>query len=145
MILDRPASVSAAWRQVESRLAAESVRSPPATERRPQILAPLVASIEGRANLVPDAHLAALAVDHGLVLCSTDGDFARFDVPEDQGVGVGGRVEGEGTGAGTKRVLDQFEEMEPAVFEGQFEGAQDAAPFRRSAEPSVFIGQLCDE
>jgi predicted nucleic acid-binding protein len=29
-------------------------------------------------NLVPDAHLAALAVEHGLTLCSTDGDFARF-------------------------------------------------------------------
>ena len=30
------------------------------------------------ANLVPDAHLAALAIEHGLLLCSTDGDFARF-------------------------------------------------------------------
>ena len=30
------------------------------------------------ANLVPDAHLAALALEHGLVLCSTDADFARF-------------------------------------------------------------------
>ena len=30
------------------------------------------------ANLVPDAHLAALALEHGLTLCSTDGDFARF-------------------------------------------------------------------
>ncbi len=29
-------------------------------------------------NLVPDAHLAALAVEHGLTLCSSDGDFARF-------------------------------------------------------------------
>ena len=36
-------------------------------------------SAEGRANLVPDAHLAALAVEHGLVLCAMDGDFARFD------------------------------------------------------------------
>lgn len=35
-----------------------------------------MASAEGRANLVPDAHLA---IEHGLVLCSTDGDFARFD------------------------------------------------------------------
>jgi predicted nucleic acid-binding protein len=31
-----------------------------------------------RANRVPDAHLAALAIEHGLELCSTDGDFARF-------------------------------------------------------------------
>ena len=32
----------------------------------------------GRSNLVPDAHLSALALEHGLTLCSTDGDFARF-------------------------------------------------------------------
>lgn len=29
-------------------------------------------------NLVPDAHLAALAIEHGVALCSTDGNFARF-------------------------------------------------------------------
>ncbi len=27
---------------------------------------------------LPTAHLAALAIEHGLTLCSTDGDFARF-------------------------------------------------------------------
>jgi hypothetical protein len=27
---------------------------------------------------VHDAHLAALAIEHGLMLCSADGDFARF-------------------------------------------------------------------
>jgi predicted nucleic acid-binding protein len=32
----------------------------------------------GRPNLIPDAHLAALAIEHGLILCSADGDFARF-------------------------------------------------------------------
>ena len=30
------------------------------------------------ANLVPDARMAALALEHGLTLYSTDGDFARF-------------------------------------------------------------------
>jgi len=29
-------------------------------------------------RLMPDAHLAALAVEHGLRLCSSDADFARF-------------------------------------------------------------------
>jgi predicted nucleic acid-binding protein len=29
-------------------------------------------------DLVPDAHLAALALEHGLTVCSTGGDFARF-------------------------------------------------------------------
>lgn len=27
---------------------------------------------------VPDAHLAALAIEHGLTFCSADGDFAKF-------------------------------------------------------------------
>ena len=31
-----------------------------------------------QANLVPDAHLAALAVEHGLTVCSTDSDFGKF-------------------------------------------------------------------
>ena len=25
-----------------------------------------------------DAHLSSLAIEHGLILCSTDGDFGRF-------------------------------------------------------------------
>ena len=29
-------------------------------------------------RLVPDAHLAALAIEHGLLLCSADRDFSRF-------------------------------------------------------------------
>lgn len=29
-------------------------------------------------NLTSDAHLAALAIEHGAELCSTDADFARF-------------------------------------------------------------------
>ena len=48
------------------------------TERHREALGPLLAISGGRANLVPDAHLAALAMEHGLILCSTDGDFARF-------------------------------------------------------------------
>jgi uncharacterized protein len=30
------------------------------------------------ANLTTDAHLAALAIDRGLILHTTDADFARF-------------------------------------------------------------------
>jgi hypothetical protein len=42
------------------------------------VLGKLLAFPGVHANLVPDAHLAALAMEHGLTLCSTDGDFARF-------------------------------------------------------------------
>ena len=31
-----------------------------------------------RSNLIPDAQLAALAIENGFVLCSSDRDFARF-------------------------------------------------------------------
>ncbi len=30
------------------------------------------------ANRVPDAHLVGLAVEHGLVVCTTDNDFQQF-------------------------------------------------------------------
>jgi predicted nucleic acid-binding protein len=31
-----------------------------------------------RSGMVMDTHLAALAIEHGLTLCSADRDFARF-------------------------------------------------------------------
>jgi predicted nucleic acid-binding protein len=31
-----------------------------------------------RSNLIPDAQLAALAIENGFVLCSSDRDFAKF-------------------------------------------------------------------
>jgi hypothetical protein len=45
---------------------------------RTELLGEFLALPGMHGNLVPDAHLAALAVEHGLTLCSTDGDFARF-------------------------------------------------------------------
>jgi predicted nucleic acid-binding protein len=30
------------------------------------------------AEMIPDAHLAALALEHGLVVCSSDLGFGRF-------------------------------------------------------------------
>ncbi len=39
-----------------------------------ELLEPLGAA----GNLVSDAHLAALAIEHGAELCSADTDFARF-------------------------------------------------------------------
>ena len=42
-----------------------------------EILAELLAG-HGAPNLVTDAHLAALAIEHQAVLHSNDSDFARF-------------------------------------------------------------------
>jgi uncharacterized protein len=59
-VFERPASPRAAWQQVADWLDCEAVWVPAPSD--------------------PDAHLAALAIEHGLALASTDGDFARFPV-----------------------------------------------------------------
>jgi uncharacterized protein len=43
-----------------------------------RILRDLLLPLGTGGNLTSDAHLAALAVEHGAELCSTDNDFARF-------------------------------------------------------------------
>ncbi len=77
-IFQRPLTIGGAWRQMEAWLECSCVHVPVPTERHREFLAPLLKVAAGRANLVPDAHLAALALEHGLILCSTDGDFSRF-------------------------------------------------------------------
>ena len=66
-----------AWQQAESWLSCPVVRVPVPTERHPEVVGPLMARVS-RPNLVPDAHLAALAIEIGLILCSSDSDFSRF-------------------------------------------------------------------
>lgn len=77
-IFERPESIPEAWKQVEAWLGCGSVWIPAPMERHREILAKLLLQTGMRSNLVPDAHLAALALEHGLILCSSDGDFARF-------------------------------------------------------------------
>ena len=43
------------------------------------ILRRLLVSAQAAGNLATDAHLAALAIEHGAELRSTDRDFARFE------------------------------------------------------------------
>ncbi|MBI4866354.1 MAG: PIN domain-containing protein [Candidatus Wallbacteria bacterium] len=76
-VFERALSVREAWRQASAWLDCPSVWTPAPTDRHREVLHPLLEDV-GRATLIPDAHLAALAVEHGLTLCSTDGDFARF-------------------------------------------------------------------
>jgi hypothetical protein len=77
-VFERPEPLERAWRQVEDWLDCEPAWTPTPTDRHRDILSRTITHAGGRANLVPDAYLAALAIEHGLVLCSTDGDFARF-------------------------------------------------------------------
>jgi len=77
-LFERPLSVAMAWDQIESWLNCPVVRIPNPGERYREILARLMAISVDRSNLIPDAQLAALAIENGFVLCSSDRDFARF-------------------------------------------------------------------
>lgn len=48
------------------------------TERHTHVLRGLLALLGTAGNLTSDAHLAALAIEHGAELCSCDVDFSRF-------------------------------------------------------------------
>lgn len=73
-----PQSVGNAWQQVQTWLAQPSAWIPQPTERHGEIFGSLLIETPAPGDLVSDAHLAALAIEHGLTVCSNDRDFARF-------------------------------------------------------------------
>jgi toxin-antitoxin system PIN domain toxin len=77
-LFENPEPITDAWEQVMAWSNCDPSWIPQPTERHIQILGSLLSGSGVHANLVPDAHLAALAIEHGLILCSTDGDFGRF-------------------------------------------------------------------
>jgi toxin-antitoxin system PIN domain toxin len=48
------------------------------TPRHASVLRDLLVPLGAGGNLTTDAHLAALAIEHGATLCSSDVDFSRF-------------------------------------------------------------------
>jgi toxin-antitoxin system PIN domain toxin len=73
-----PLSASQAWSFVADWLDADATWIPVPGERHAEILRDLIVAGDLRGNLVTDAHLAALAMEHGVGVCSADSDFARF-------------------------------------------------------------------
>ena len=67
-----------AVRQVKEWLTPDVVWTPTPGLEHGTLLLALIERHQLRGNLVSDAHLAALALEHGLTLFSTDTDFARF-------------------------------------------------------------------
>lgn len=75
---ENPLTGSEAWGYVADWLAVPVVWIPPATASTAQVYAAICAQADVTGNLVPDAQLAALAIEHGLELASADSDFQRF-------------------------------------------------------------------
>lgn len=77
-IMRDPLTGADAFAHVRRWLDLDQVWIPPVTVRTAVILQELVVRHGVTGNLVPDAQLAAVAVEHGLTIASADSDFARF-------------------------------------------------------------------
>lgn len=75
---ERPLGAHEAWSQIEEWLDRPAAYIPVPGDRHRLVLAAITKEIRPAGNLVPDTHLAALAIEHGLTLATTDAGFARF-------------------------------------------------------------------
>lgn len=78
-ILAQPLTLNQALQALNFWLTQERARVVNPGERHAQLFGQLLARVGTGGNLTTDAHLAALAIEHGATLVSFDRDFARFD------------------------------------------------------------------
>lgn len=77
-IFERALTVDRAIQIVNEWLALPNVGIATPTDRHWQILGELASAGQARGPMLMDAHLAALAIEHGATLATTDRGFARF-------------------------------------------------------------------
>jgi toxin-antitoxin system PIN domain toxin len=77
-IFENPLTLKQAIARVQSWLDQPCTRIIRPTEQHWPIFQQMLIGGQALANLVTDAHLAALAIEHGCKLVSTDSDFAQF-------------------------------------------------------------------
>ncbi|HYC80358.1 MAG TPA: type II toxin-antitoxin system VapC family toxin [Solirubrobacterales bacterium] len=77
-VFDAPLDADEALDVVEGWLAQPVATVVEPSERHTQNLRELLTVTGTAGNLTTDAHLAALAIEHGAELCSRDSDFSRF-------------------------------------------------------------------
>lgn len=77
-VFEAPLEVSEALDLVDGWLAQPCTTVLEPTDRHAAVLRTLLEPLGAAGNLTSDAHLAAIAVEHGADLCSCDTDFARF-------------------------------------------------------------------
>lgn len=74
-----PLTAAQAWGFVTDWLDADQAWVPTPGRRHRDIVGRPLVDADLRGNLVTDAHLAALAIEHGTGICSFDSDYARFE------------------------------------------------------------------
>lgn len=77
-VMVEPLGITRAVEIVQSWIMRANVAVPQPTARHYELLEELVAATGTGGNLVSDAHLAALAIEHGAELVSYDSDYSRF-------------------------------------------------------------------
>jgi len=77
-VFEKPLSLEEAIARVQSWLDQPCTRVIRPTEMHWTIFQQMLIEGKAVANLVTDAHLAALSIEHGCQLASTDSDFSRF-------------------------------------------------------------------
>jgi uncharacterized protein len=77
-VMAQPLSVDESLDVVDGWLARPNVVVVHPTDRHASVLRELLAPFGTGGNLTTDAHLAALSIEHGAELCSSDGDYSRF-------------------------------------------------------------------
>ncbi len=77
-IFRTPLSVQSSLDIIDSWISQPVVSIAEPTAQHFRILRDLIVPLGAGGNLTSDAHLAALAIEYGAELCSTDSDFARF-------------------------------------------------------------------
>ncbi len=78
-ILERPLLPDEAFDYIDAWLERPCATTVAPAAGHPALLRSLLGPLGAAGNLPSDAHLAALAIEHGAELCSCDTDFARFE------------------------------------------------------------------
>ena len=77
-VFEQPLSLEQAMARIQSWLDQPCTRVIRSSDRHWAVFQQMLTDGQAVAGLVTDAHLAAIAIEHGCVLISTDSDFSRF-------------------------------------------------------------------